>query len=283
MPDFDSVHAYIHQRLCLTFQPKIGMNSSFSVSLYIINKEKLIMNIISKTDSWRKNLLLYRFLRFRKGFGVHSPFAFAFITKVIDERWEYYCYQDIELIRKQLMQHENRPVRQEIKRSHGELLFRVVNYFKPRKLIQFGSPAGIGTLYMASYASGLNCLVLEENEEFAQQTRWSLQRKAYISADIRQGDYRQTFPEALQEMDKVDFIFFNSPQTLNRSFIDEALKHIHPDSVFFIEGIRANKAMRQLWKELCTSPQVVLTFDLYNIGILFFNPRLQKRNYIVYF
>ena len=150
-------------------------------------------------------------------------------------------------------------------------------------MIQFGSPAGIGTLYMASYASGLHCLVLEENEEFAQQTRWSLQRKTYISADIRQGDYAQTFPKALQEMDKVDFIFFNSPQKLNRSYIDEALKHIHPDTVFFIEGIRANKAMRQLWKELCTSQEVILTFDLYNIGILFFNPRLQKRNYIVYF
>ena len=207
------------------------------------------MNNISKANTWRKTILLYRFLRYRKGFGVHSPFAFSFITRVVDERWEYYCYQDIELIRKQLVQHENRPVRHEIKRSHGELLFRVVNYFKPRKLIQFGSPAGIGTLYMASYASGLHCLVLEENEEFAQQTRWSLQRKTYISG----------------------------------SYIDEALKHIHPDTVFFIEGIRANKAMRQLWKELCTSQEVVLTFDLYNIGILFFNPRLQKRNYIVYF
>ena len=140
------------------------------------------MNNISKANTWRKTILLYRFLRYRKGFGVHSPFAFSFITRVVDERWEYYCYQDIELIRKQLVQHENRPVRHEIKRSHGELLFRVVNYFKPRKLIQFGSPAGIGTLYMASYASGLHCLVLEENEEFAQQTRWSLQRKTYISA-----------------------------------------------------------------------------------------------------
>ena len=98
--------------------------------------------------------------------GVHSPFAFALITRVINERWGFYCYDDIELIRRQLVHKGSTGVRREIKCSHGQLLFRVVNYFKPRKLIQFGSPAGIGTLYMASYASGLHCLVLEENEEF---------------------------------------------------------------------------------------------------------------------
>ena len=62
------------------------------------------MNALSKTNTLRKSLLLYRFLRYRKGFGVHSPFAFSFITKVIDERCPYYCYDEIELVRKELQQ-----------------------------------------------------------------------------------------------------------------------------------------------------------------------------------
>ncbi len=240
------------------------------------------MNALSKTNTLRKSLLLYRFLRYRKGFGVHSPFAFSFITKVIDERCPYYCYDEIELVRKELQQHDNVPVRQEIKRSHGELLFRVVNYFKPKRLIQLGSPAGIGTLYLTAYASDLQCTVLEEKESFARQTCWTIQRKERTFITVEQGDYRQTFPKALQEMGKVDFIFFNSPD-ITRAYLEEALKHIHSESVFFIEGIRANQEMRRLWKELCLREEVVLTFDLYNIGILFFNKRLHKQNYIAFF
>ena len=47
------------------------------------------MNVFPFNYTWQETILFYRFLRHRKGFGVHSPFAFSFITKVIDERCGY--------------------------------------------------------------------------------------------------------------------------------------------------------------------------------------------------
>ena len=108
------------------------------------------MNVFPFNYTWQETILFYRFLRHRKGFGVHSPFAFSFITKVIDERCGYYCYQDIELIRRQLEHKGNKLARKDIKRSHGELLFRTVNFFKPNNLFQIGSPAGIASLYLTA-------------------------------------------------------------------------------------------------------------------------------------
>ena len=61
------------------------------------------------------------------------------------------------------------------------------------------------------------------------------------------------------------------------------MKHIQPDTVFFLEGIRANQEMRVLWKEICNRKDVILTFDLYQIGIVIFQPRFFKKNYVVYF
>ena len=57
------------------------------------------MRIIPKANTLRKGILLYRGIRYRKGFGVHSPFVFNLITKVIEERCQYYSFYDIELIR----------------------------------------------------------------------------------------------------------------------------------------------------------------------------------------
>ena len=243
------------------------------------------MNLLPKKNTWRKTILFYRFLRYRKGFGVHSPFAFALITRVINERWGFYCYDDIELIRRQLVHKGSTGVRREIKRSHGQLLFRVVNYFKPKRILQIGSPAGIATLYLTSYASDIQCIALEADAESARETAWCMRKYAHAPAEVLTGDYKETLPQALQKLGTLDFAFFHaaSRKGENRAWVEEALKHIHPDSVFFFEGIRANAEMRQLWKELCLRPEVILSFDLYNIGLLFFNPRLHKQNYIVYF
>ena len=61
------------------------------------------MRFIPKANTWRKSVLLYRSIRYRKGFGVHSPFVFDLITKVIEEKCPYYSFQDIELLRKKML------------------------------------------------------------------------------------------------------------------------------------------------------------------------------------
>ena len=39
-----------------------------------------------------------------KGHGVHSPFVYEFIEKVLNDKTEYECYSKIELQRKKLLQ-----------------------------------------------------------------------------------------------------------------------------------------------------------------------------------
>ncbi len=242
------------------------------------------MNLFPFSYTWQETILFYRFLRYRKGFGVHSPFAFSFITKVIDERCAYYCYQDIELVRRQLEHKGNEPVRKDIKRSHGELLFRTVNFFKPKKLLQIGSPAGIASLYLTAYASDVKAFILEKETLSAATTDWSLQ-KYRSKATLCPGDYGKTLPAALQNLGKVDFVLFQASRDKerNRFYVEEAMKHVHPDTVFFLEGIRANSEMRALWKDICNRQEVCLTFDLFHIGIAIFQPRFHKKNYMVYF
>lgn len=245
------------------------------------------MSLFFRTDTWRKSLLLYRFLRYRKGFGVHSPFAFSFITKVVDERCKYYAYNDIELIRRQLIHNGSLAVKNDIKRSHGELLFRVVNWFKPKTLLQIGAASGIGTLYLTACSSKMRTEVLASNEKEAEETAWSLHKfnQKEVQVNISTGDYKKNLQKVLTKMEKVDFFFLHAPNEKenNQIYVEEVLKHIHPDSIFFIEGIRANQAMRQLWKKLCLQEETAVTFDLYNVGIAFFNKRLYKRNYTVFF
>ena len=171
------------------------------------------MGLLPKKNTWRKTILFYRFLRYRKGFGVHSPFAFALITRVINERWGFYCYDDIELIRRQLVHKGSTGVRREIKRSHGQLLFRVVNYFKPKQILQIGSPAGIATLYLTSYASDIQCIALEADAESARETAWCMRKYAHAPLySNTQTEYfavgEDWFAKFLEELKKAEHYIF---------------------------------------------------------------------------
>lgn len=61
------------------------------------------------------SLYITSFNRYRRsrGFGVHSPFAYYFIKRVIKEQWGYYAYEDIDKAAR----------KEKVSRSEARLLF----------------------------------------------------------------------------------------------------------------------------------------------------------------
>ncbi len=254
----------------------------------------------------RRCVLLYRIFRFRRGFGVHSPFVYNLITKVIEEKRPYYCYDDIELVRRQFYYRETRfpwidrrhgkkevpdmPVghilrREAIRKKQGELLFRLANYFKPRHILQFGCSAGISTLYLTAYSPEVACTVLECMPSLAVVARQVWQKAARGPVDLRVGEYPALLPGALKKIDRLDFVFFNRlEEAADRETLFEAcLEKAHNETVIVLSGIKANRAMRAFWRSVCGRQDVTVTLDLYTLGIVILNRKLHKRNYTVYF
>lgn len=196
----------------------------------------------------------YRWLRYRKGFGVHSPFVFNLITKVIEERCPYYCFYDIALSRKKQVLHNAIQPRQ------GELLFRLTNYFQPSNILQIGPSQSLSALYLTSYRTGLECVSLEK-------------------------EYARLLPDILQEMETLDFVFFNRTieQNLYIGLFYECSNHINNGTVFVCDGINASCEMKKTWKKICSDERVTVSVDLYSMGIVFFNRKLHKQDYKVYF
>ena len=67
-----------------------------------------------------------RRFRKRRGYGVHSPFAFRFITEVIYETTPYYAYETLDTL---LAPRQRFRVRKD-----AHLLLRLANYCQPRTI-----------------------------------------------------------------------------------------------------------------------------------------------------
>jgi len=237
----------------------------------------------------------------RKGHGVHSPFVYRLITKVIEERSPYYRFDDIESLRKRLLQRNDLialprkgttseyPIsviaaREAIRSKQGKLLFRLANYFQPQSILQAGPTMGLSTLYLTSYRPDVKCVSLESIPAYASISQWVYEQAARTSIDVRVGEYAETLPPVLKDMQTIDLAYFNIRSALSAARLFAAcLTHIQPGSVFIFKGIKANKAMGRFWKAVCAHPQVTVTLDLHSVGIVLFNRKWHKRDYTVYF
>lgn len=79
--------------------------------------------------------------RHRCGYGVHSPSDFFLITSIVYEKYHYYAYRVLkERGFPAYLPHYRRKV--------NRLLFRLVNYFRPKSLIEVGIGNGASIGYM---------------------------------------------------------------------------------------------------------------------------------------
>jgi predicted O-methyltransferase YrrM len=231
---------------------------------------------------WKKDD--YRKIYHGKGHGVHSPFAFQLITKVIKEHCPYYCYSEIKKIRKEIATVIPPGVfrKEAIRSRDGELLFRLANYFKPEKMLLLGSSFGLAALYLTAYASGLHCIALETDRSYLSSFLPVIQKKAHNTVRFYVGDYRRLLPTAVDELGQLDFIFidsYNEGETIDW-ILETCLPALHEKSVLAIGGIHQSAAFRESWKTLRVHPGISVTIESGFFGIAFFDLKLKKQNYI---
>lgn len=204
---------------------------------------------------WRPFVWLTR-IRNRCGYGVHSPFAFELITQLIYERTPYYAYRSLRKEEKKLAHEKNRQWRKGESLKEKQLLFRLVNRVQPHTLVDAGR-ATSASLYLQAAKSDMDYLYTFDLSEL------------FLEAGAH-----------------VDFLYLHcnpNSETLANDILEVCLNRITSASVFVIKGIHANKEMKKKWKELCNNNVTGVTFDLYDLGIVFFDKSLVKQHYIVNF
>jgi predicted O-methyltransferase YrrM len=232
----------------------------------------------------------YRKLRYRKGYGVHSPFIYNLITKVIEEKTPYYFFEDIENFRKELLNAEN-PVNtitaeETQPKNYGALLFRLVNFFKCCNILQIGSSTGLISLYLAMpLRKNCECYALEERIGLLEPILIFAEKYTLTNLHCLEGAYTNNLNRLNPEIASFDLIFINAKGDSEKTL--EALnligKYIYPETIMVIDNIKRNKSMKKLWQEIKNRSDVRLTIDLLSLGLVFFNTKLHKQHYKNYF
>ena len=202
-----------------------------------------------KLHHYRNSRLLRWIFRFRKrcGYGIHSPFAFNFVTGVIYESGEYYAYADLT----KLSAKENSCLRL----KDNRLLFRMVNFQNPTKGLMFAPNLGLTASYMRAARTFCQWTVINSVDSFS------------LLSDN-------------QPLKKFDFIYAEA-EFMTPEIWSSLRACSHPFSMMVLHAIHATDSSYHNWLRCISDARVRVTFDLFDFGILFFEERLNKEDYTI--
>ncbi len=235
-----------------------------------------------------------------KGHGVHSPFVFSFITGVLNDKRFFYSYQTIEYLRERLQNDEtlltvedfgagsriHTHTQRSIKaiatsslkpKKYSQLLFRMVNYFKPATILELGTSLGITTAYLASGKADAQVITMEGAKAVATIAQRNFKLLRLKNIQLITGNFDDTLPSLLAQLPAIDFAFIDGNHRLKPTlrYFNQLLPKVHEHSLLVFDDIHWSREMEQAWNLIKAHEKVRLTIDLFFIGIVFF--RLENK------
>lgn len=240
--------------------------------------------------------------RHRKGFGIHSPFVFSTLNEVVYVRDAYYCYDEIERLRRQLLA-DSTPLQLKgcgtakakntcVKdvaigsgepASYAQLLFRLALSNCSKTIFELGTSLGVTTLYLSSVAKQGSVFTFEQESALAEEAKKNFQKLHRHNINIIEGNLDETLPKQLEQVEQLDFVFFDANHTKEATlrYYEWCLQKTHKHTIFVFDDIHWSPGMEEAWNEIIARKEICVSMDLFRMGICWFDNEIPKQNLIV--
>lgn len=221
-----------------------------------------------------------------RGFGIHSPFAFYFVRRVLREKAQYYAYESLHNYRNDATKLVKK---RQLKKSiislkNAKMLFRIACYFKPQNILQIGSTYGVSTMSLLTVSQQSRLVIyLGHNACCDIYDIVTASCGNRIEKIISLDSATQRYNTILDG--KPAFVLINSVDNDSDCNIAKQVIKSAIDScgVIIMRNLNDNQTMKQLWCDCCSSAKYGMTFTNYRLGIIVAHKHLPRQNYSLWF
>ncbi len=172
-------------------------------------------------------------------------------------------------------------------RSHKqrelELLYNIVNYYKPKSILEFGTAAGISSSYIKLANRDSNMITMEGCANLASKANELFDDLEIENLKIAVGNFDNQLNNVLKRFDTLDFVFFdgNHREKPTLSYFESCVALSNENSIFVFDDIHWSSGMESAWETIKKDTRVSLTIDLFWFGIVFFRKGIEKQDFIL--
>lgn len=242
--------------------------------------------------------------------GIHSPFVFNLITQCFYDTTNYPEYELLKTYRKSLLQNKNTievtdfgagsrvfksNTRQisaiaktaGISAKNAKLLFRIVHYFKPNSILEIGTSLGLATSALSLGNPEAKITTLEgcQNTLSVTKSQFTVYSLQFTVKNLKfvNTEFSSYLQNCTLKTENSQLIYFdgNHSQQATLDYFNLLLPSITNDSVWIFDDIHWSKDMETAWETIKQHPQVTVTIDTFQWGIVFFRKEQQKQHFII--
>lgn len=184
-----------------------------------------------------------------RGFGVQSPWAYSFIRYVVSEHYPYYAYDELR---------QRYAEADAVTRKLAEFYFRLANFRQPEVVACYGATSPLYAAYMKR-----GCRKLR-------------------TVGVGSGSSVAAWRSRLLGLGRVDLLLLCADDGAD-AFVEALLPLADERLVLVVEEIGESARARQLWQRIIDSDVAGVSFDLYYCGVVFFDRKMYKQQYVVNF
>jgi len=239
-----------------------------------------------------------------KGHGMHSPFVFEFITKILNDKTIYPAYEKVESLRNQLLNDNTvlevedfgagSVIDKKNKRSissiaknaakpkkFGQLLLRMIKHYQPATILELGTSLGITTSYLSLSRPDARLITMEGSKEIADIAKKNLENLEIRNVEIIEGNFDNTLSSVVRGLSTVDFAFIdgNHRKEPTERYFKELLAKTNNDSILVFDDIHWSSEMEAAWETIKKNAAVTCSIDLFFIGIIFFRKEFKEKQH----
>ena len=236
--------------------------------------------------------------------GVHSPFVFELFNKVILDETPYYFYDDVESLRSKLLlddriinvkdfgtggkTDQNRKLKISTiaknflqSKKNAQLISRLVTHFKPKCILELGTSLGITSLYLALPDKTCKLITLEGCPQTAEIARENFNLFRAENIELICAEFDQSLERALTMTSNIDFIYFdgNHSKEATLKYFEVCLERHNQNSIFVFDDIHWSKEMTDAWSIIKDHPDVRISIDLFQLGLVFFKVGIPNQHF----
>jgi predicted O-methyltransferase YrrM len=257
-------------------------------------------------DLLMRALLLIRHQMKAKGANsIHSPFIFEFYQEVIAYPYGFSVFEDLEAARIRLLKDKTKldwnesgagqPASRKsvagiaasslMPHRKAAFLFKLTRWLQPDAVIELGTSLGLTTSYLAS-AQNVPVFTFEAADSIGQ-----VSEKLWASLNLDNihrinGKIENTLPVFLNSRDGaswelavVDANHRYQPTMQNFELLNQYRNGRAACLVF--DDIYWSAEMKSAWQEIKGHPDVDVSLDLFDFGIVFFRPESSKEHFFI--
>lgn len=162
----------------------------------------------------------------------------------------------------------------------SRLLYRLAKSNQSKTIIDLGTSFGLNTAHLAMIPEAF-IYTFEGNEVLSKKAKSTFDQLELSNIHQISGDINESLPQTLATLNSIDFAYIDANHrykpTIN--YFDWLLQKRTWETIIVLDDIHWSQEMHQAWSNIISRPEVTLSIDLFQVGIVYFLPELNKQHY----